>query len=293
MLAGRDACILPKVETKIDADVTNKMDTRQLPTKEMIQVHAKMLDKQARQSTKAAFRSFQENEAQKLDDLRKNSWDVVQRWDELLDKFPMIREGIKELSCVEFGWKENLVNDGAVINAYLRTGADERAERVLAVPQIRDMIKHHPQAYQSELRRKKIVKLLEDLNQQRLALMHCSDKVMEKRESIDTSLTPLRLQLMELSNVVHNCGESGGTKEQLDQMHQLNENVAKLELSFEKSIEVEELDASSGAIIHTIVTMDAILNEEEECIQQVKLEENYIQTYKKYCIFIVYSSYHF
>ena len=108
--------------------------------------------------------------------------------------------------------------------------------------------------------------------------MHCSDKVMEKRESIDTSLTPLRLQLMELSNVVHNCGESGGTKEQLDQMHQLNENVAKLELSFEKSIEVEELDASSGAIIHTIVTMDAILNEEEECIQQVKLEENYIQT---------------
>jgi len=162
LLAGREMCVLPKVETEVH-DSASKADTRSLPTKQMIQAHASMLDEKAREATKAGCEAFQVGENKKVKQLRKDSWDVVKRWEERLAALPRMKRGLMELCCISIGWQGELSSHSALISAILRTGLDERAQRVLAMPEIRNIMPHHKDSLASEGRRKQIAKTLDAL----------------------------------------------------------------------------------------------------------------------------------
>ena len=277
LLAGRDAYLPPKLHTHLS---DSKSDTSQLPTKKMITAHAQMLAEHARLVTKDALKTFKESEDAKLDELRKESWDVVQRWEELLSQLPRIRKATDQLCSVSINWQGALAHDSEVIKAFLRTGVDDRASKVVDMPEIRSMILHHPDAYASELRRKKIRQALETLSEQKKVLLKSSEAVVDKKASLEATLAPVRTQIQLLSDkITHSLGNRGTGQEQAAKEQKiLHEKLEHLELSFKNSAEVEELDRISGSIITTFMSMDSLLEEEEACIAKVSAEETFMKT---------------
>jgi len=245
----------------------------------MIAAHALMLDEQARKVTEAGFKKFQESQDHQLDHLRQDSWDVVQRWEERLSDLPRMKKGMLELCNISIGWQDQLALESATIQAFLRTGMDERATRVLELPAIRAMIPHHKEAYASEARRKNITQMLESLSRNKTVLKECSEKVVGKKACVVAAVEPLLQQLTQLTEAIAAAGEEvGPTKEQTTLLQQLNEKITKLELGFEKSDEVEELDDISTAIMKTFMSMDGVLNEEEAVVTRVVAEETFFNT---------------
>ena len=82
LLAGREACVLPKsISPRMKLhDGAMEIDTKSLPTAQMIRTHADMLDKQAHESSSSVIKLFQDNEACRVHELRQGSWARVQRW---------------------------------------------------------------------------------------------------------------------------------------------------------------------------------------------------------------------
>ena len=280
LLAGREACVLPKsISPRMKLhDGAMEIDTKSLPTAQMIRTHADMLDKQAHESSSSVIKLFQDNEACRVHELRQGSWALVQRWEGRLHSLPRIRGQLREISSVEFGWKKDLEDDGATINAYLRTGADERAERVLTLPHIRDMVPYHQEAYASELRRNKIVKAMETLKEQKVVLLENSEKALVKKEEFRTELEPLKEKLREMDELLHAAGDVGFSPAQIKMHRDLAESVAKVEKRFAKCIEFEQLEKISEEIMQTVVSLDAMLNEEESIFEQVKAQETRTKT---------------
>ncbi len=178
LLAGREKCVLPQVKAQVH-DSTSKVNTSALPTKQMIQAHAEMLDEQAHEATKAGCEVFQENDYKRVEQLRKNSWDVVKHWEERLSSLPRIRKALMELCRISVGWKDELASHSAIIGAILRTGLDERAQRVLALPEIRSMFEHHPLAFVSDGRRKKIGQTLDALFGKKLVIAQLRSRLQQ------------------------------------------------------------------------------------------------------------------
>jgi hypothetical protein len=178
LLAGREKCVLLKVKAEVH-DSTSKVNTSALPTKQMIQAHATMLDEQAHEATKAGCEVFQENDHKRVEQLRKDSWDVVKHWEERLSSLPRIRKALTELCRISVGWKDELASHSALIGAILRTGLDERAQRVLALPEIRSMFEHHPLAFVSDGRRKKIGQTLDALFGKRLIIAQLRSRLQQ------------------------------------------------------------------------------------------------------------------
>jgi hypothetical protein len=175
LLAGRDTCVLPKVDRTMPEGT---MDTTQLPTKQMFEAHGKMLHDQVTRLTKAGVHDWQDSENHKLSELRMQSWDAVQQWEERLASLPRIKKGFKDLwvsgENATLNWTADLVRDGEIIQAVLRTGIGERGASVLNMPQIRTF---HMSGltmrsiFPSEMRRTKIKYLLQYLEEQKVALM--------------------------------------------------------------------------------------------------------------------------
>jgi hypothetical protein len=170
LIAARKTCVLPEVQIDVH-NSTSKADTSAMPTKQMIQAHATMLDEKAHEATNAGCEVFQVSEFKRLDRLRKISWDVVKRWEERLSALPRIRKALMELySHISEGGKKEPASHSAIFGAILRTGLDERAQRVLAMPDIRTIFVNHKDALVSEGRRMKIRQTLDALFGKKLVI---------------------------------------------------------------------------------------------------------------------------
>jgi len=275
LLAGRHMRVPPKINTSVS---DSKTDTSKLPTKQMITVHAQMLAEHARHVTKEALKSFKASEDVKLDELRKESWDVVQRWEELLAQLPRIKKATGQLCGISIDWQGALVHESEMIQAFLRTGMDDRATNVLEMPEIRNLIIHHHDAYASELRRKQIRQTLQTLSEKKKELLERSDAVIDRKASTEAALVPLRQQLQVLNDIITNTGGEKGQEQAVKEQKVLHEKIDHLELSFKNSTEVEALDRTSGSIIETFVSMDRLLGEEEACVARVEAEEMFMRT---------------
>jgi hypothetical protein len=179
LIAARKTCVLPKVQTMADVhNSTSKADTSAMPTKQMIQAHAAMLDEKAHEATDAGCEVFQVGENKRLNQLLRISWGVVNRWEERLSALHRVGKALMELNGQIFeGGKNEPASHSALLGAILRTGLDKRAQRVLAMPDVRTMFENHKDAPESEGRRMKIRQTLDALFGKKLVIVQLRSRM--------------------------------------------------------------------------------------------------------------------